>query len=163
MEFKRRYNYRRIITVIYVVALSVYLIIGLQPAEATQYEISGEVKIPAIGLSSAVTSLEIEDHKLKTPDTIVGSYSKDPSKVFLFGHSSVVFKELKRVKINDEIIYNDKSYHIVSTKVILKANIDMNEILAPAEDNTLIIMTCAGLPVGEKDATHRLIITAEEK
>ena len=36
----------------------------------------------------------------------------------------------------------------------------MEEILSPAETNTIIIMTCAGEPLPGQDATHRLIVTA---
>ena len=39
----------------------------------------------------------------------------------------------------------------------------MDEVLAPTEQNTLVIMTCAGEDLGGGDATHRLIVTAVEK
>lgn len=163
MELKRRFNFRRIITAIYVVAILAYLIVGLQPAEATQYNISGELKIPSIGLTSDITNLEIENHKLNTPDKIVGEYSRHSSKIFLFGHSSTVFEKLKYVKLDDEIKYNDKTYKITNIEILEKLDIDMNKVLAAENKNTLVIMTCAGMPVGEKDATHRLIVTALEK
>jgi sortase (surface protein transpeptidase) len=36
----------------------------------------------------------------------------------------------------------------------------MNELLSDAPEKTVIIMTCAGDPLPNQDATHRLIITA---
>lgn len=163
MELRRRFNSRRIITAIYVVALAAYLIMGLQPAEATQYEISGELKIPSINLTSDIANLELENHKLNTPDRIVGSYTRNSSKIFLFGHSSTVFENLNQVKLDDEVEYNNKLYKITGIEIMRKTKIDMNKILAAENKNTLVIMTCAGMPVGEKDATHRLIVTALEK
>ena len=41
-----------------------------------------------------------------------------------------------------------------------KADVDMNKMLAPAEKDTLVIMTCAGMDLGNGDATHRLVLTA---
>lgn len=163
MELKRRFNFRRVVSIIYVLLFAIYIAVGLQPADAVQYEISGELKIPAINLVSDVTTLKLEDHKLNTPETIVGSYTRTPSKIFLIGHSSTVFKNLNQTKINDEIEYNNKFYEVINTEIFKKDDIDMTEVLASTKRNTLIIMTCAGIPMGEHDATHRLIVTALEK
>ncbi len=160
MELKRRFNWLRTFTILYIVAFLAYVIVGLQPAEAKNYEISGQIVIPSIGLVSDVTTLELVDHRLDTPDTIVGSYSKYSSKIFLVGHSSTVFSELKNVKLNEYIYYSGNSYRITGYKTALKTDIDMNALLMPAKNQTLVIMTCAGEPIGEKDATHRLIVTA---
>lgn len=160
MELKRRFNRRRCFTILYIVAFFAYVIVGLQPAEAKNYEISGQVVIPSIKLSSDVTTLELVDHKLDTPDAIVGSYSKYSSKIFLVGHSSTVFKNLKNVKLNDYIYYNGASYRIRQIETLAKSDINMNGLLMPAKEQTIVIMTCAGERLGEKDATHRLIVTA---
>ena len=159
---RRRFDFRKIVTLFYVAAFATYLILGIQPAEATHYEISGNLNISSIGLNSDVTTLELKDHRLNTPDTIVGSYTKYDSKIFLIGHSSTVFKNLNQVKIGNTIEYNGKTYRITDTKTLAKSEIDMNALLAPETRNTLVIMTCAGEILENQDATHRFIVTALE-
>lgn len=160
MELKRRVHLRKFVTIFYVAAFSAYMILGLKPVEARQYEISGELTIPSIGLVSDVTALRLENRRLDTPDTIVGSYSEDISKVLLIGHSSTVFENLHNLKLEELIEYNDNVYQVVKTETLPKAKINMSNLLSPTDRQTLVIMTCAGNPVGEKDATHRLIVTA---
>ena len=160
MELKRKFSIKKLFTVFYVLALAVYLIVGLQPAGATEYEVSGNLMIPSINLNSDVTDLELVEHKLETPDTIVGSYQKYPTKTLLIGHSSTVFENLNEVSLGDVIVYNGEQYKIAKTETLKKTNVDMNRILAPTRENTIIIMTCAGEIIDEKDATHRLIVTA---
>ena len=159
---RRRFDFRKIVTLFYVAAFTTYLILGFQPAEATHYEISGSLNIPSIGLVSDVTTLELKDHKLDTPNTIVGSYTRYDSKIFLIGHSTTVFKNLNQVKVGSIIEYNGKKYQIVDTKTLAKSEIDMNILLAPEAHNTLVIMTCAGEILENQDATHRFIVTALE-
>ena len=159
---RRRFDFRKIVTLFYIAAFASYLILGLQPAEAIQYEISGELNIPSIGLTSDVTTLELKDRKLNTPDTIVGSYKKYDSKIFLIGHSTTVFKNLNQVKVGNTIEYNGKKYQITDTKTLAKSEIDMGTLLAPEDHNTLVIMTCAGEILENQDATHRFIVTALE-
>ena len=108
MELKRGHDWRRLVSILYVLAFSVYLIIGLQPAGARNYDISGEVIIPSINLDSDVTTLTLNNNRLDTPDTIVGSYSRNNNKIFLIGHASTVFKDLHRVKLGDTIYYENK-------------------------------------------------------
>ncbi|MBR3253043.1 sortase [Candidatus Saccharibacteria bacterium] len=159
---RRRFDFRKIVTLFYVAAFTTYLILGFQPAEATHYEISGSLNIPSIGLVSDVTTLELKDRKLDTPNTIVGSYTRYDSKIFLIGHSTTVFKNLNQVKVGSIIEYNGKKYQIVDTKTLAKSEIDMNILLAPEAHNTLVIMTCAGEILENQDATHRFIVTALE-
>jgi sortase (surface protein transpeptidase) len=142
------------------VAFLAFIVIGFQPAGAQHYEISGQINIPSIDLTSDVTTLELVDYRLDTPDTIVGSYSKYSSKIFLVGHSSTVFKNLKNVSLNEYIYYDDKAFKVTRIETLEKANINMNLLLMPSKETTLVIMTCAGQPLGAKDATHRLIVTA---
>lgn len=162
MELKRRVSFRKYITIFYIAAFFMYLVLGLQPAEATHYVISGELRIPKIGLVSDVTTLELINHRLATPDTIVGSYSRYDSKIFLIGHSSTVFKNLDQIQIDDTINYNNKEYIVKQTEILAKDVVDMKEIVGAEEKNTLIIMTCAGESIGEHDASHRLVVTATE-
>lgn len=159
---RRRFDFRKIVTLFYVVAFATYLILGFQPTAASHYEISGTLSIPSIGLVSDVTSLELKDHKLATPDTIVGSYTKYDSKIFLIGHSTTVFKNLNQIKVGGTIDYNGKTYQVVDTKTLAKSEIDMNVLLAPEAHNTMVIMTCAGEILANQDATHRFIVTALE-
>lgn len=160
MELKRRLNFRKILTILYIVAFFVYIVVGLQPAEARNYEISGELVIPSIGLKSDVAKLELENHRLETPDEIVGSYSRYSSKTFLIGHSSTVFKNLSTVSLGDLIYYNDETFRVVEIKTLAKNEINMDTVLAPNSEPTIMIMTCAGEPLADHDATHRLIVTA---
>ena len=161
MELKKRLSLRTVLIGLYVVVFGAYVIWGLQPAEAAQsYEISAELNIPGINLVSDVTNLRVEDHELKTPDTIVGSFSRAENKTLLIGHSSTVFQNLNETRLGDEIIYDNNKYVVEKTEVLEKADVDMSKILAPAEKDTLMIMTCTGTDLGNGDATHRIIVTA---
>ena len=64
------------------------------------------------------------------------------------------------LKIYDQFTYESKTYQVTNLAILEKANIDMREILAPADQETIVIMTCAGTPLANQDATHRLIVTA---
>lgn len=152
---------RFVITTLYAVFFAVYIFIGLQPAEAKSYDISGALKIPEISLDTDVTTLELDGRKLETPETIVGAYSRNPNKTLLIAHSTTAFKNLKNISIGAEITYNDKIYHVTAIKTYEKSKISMEKLLKSAEKDTLILMTCAGEPIGELDATHRFIVMAE--
>ena len=160
MELKRHLDLRYVFVGLYVLFFAVYIIIGLQPAGATQYEIVGDLSIPGIGLRSGVTELTLHDGRLDTPDTIVGSYSRYDNKVLLIGHSTTVFEHLNEVQIGDEITYDNVTYHVVSRYEQVKQDISMRKLLNNEEDKTLVLMTCAGELLGNGDATHRLIVIA---
>lgn len=160
MGLRFRLDLRVVFVWLYVLAFVVYLIIGLQPAEATNFEISGRLSSKNISLDSDVTTLSLENNKLNTPDLIVGAYSRSNNKTLLIGHSTTVFKDLNKVQLGNIFDYNDKAYQVMSISLMPKAKIDMDRLLLPAKKDTLIIMTCAGQLVGDGDATHRLILTA---
>lgn len=160
MELRRRLDLRMVLAGLYVLLLGIYIIVGLQPADATKLEVAAELSIPAIDLTSDVTNLKLNGTKLDTPATIVGSYSQAKNKTLLIGHSTTVFENLNQVQVGDEIDYNGKEYVVKESEILAKAEIDMNELLAEAETDTLVVMTCAGELLGGGDATHRLIITA---
>ena len=160
MEIKKRLNLRSVLAVVYFVCFGIFLNIGLRPAEATNYEISAELAIPAIGLTSDVTALELEDHQLDTPDYIVGSFTRAKNKTLLIGHSTTVFSNLNEIKLGDEIFYDETNYKITNIEVLEKPDVDMDKILATEDVDTLVLMTCAGELLTNGDATHRLIITA---
>lgn len=160
MELRKHLNWRGIFVGLYVLAFGIYIAIGLQPAEASDYVISGTLSIPKLSLTSEVTDLTLENGQLNTPDTIVGSYTRAPHKTLLIGHSTTVFRELDKVEPGDDIYYNDKIYRVIKREVLAKPDISMGKLLRREEEDTLVIMTCAGELKENGDATHRLIITA---
>ena len=162
MKLRKSIDFRKIAYVLYSFCFAVYLIIGLKPvAQATNYEISGNLIIPSIGLSSVVTTLRLNDHKLDTPDTIVGSFTKNNNNTLLIGHASTVFYNLDKISLGDEINYETKSYTVIGVEVLSKNEIEMNSLLKAEAQPTIILMTCAGENLGGGDATHRLIVKAQ--
>lgn len=138
-----------------------YFFSGIQPVssiEATSYP---ELRLPEIDLATPVAPLEMTERQLIAPATIAGSYSQAPNKQFIIGHSSTVFRNLNQATLYQHLYYNDIEYTITEVEVLAKADVDMTAILDTADVDTIIIMTCAGTPLPEQDATHRLIVTAE--
>ncbi len=160
MELKRHLDPKIVFIGLYALLILVYIIIGLQPVDAVQYDVTGEINIPSLNLRSEVTKLELEHGELKTPDTIVGSYSSNINKTLLIGHSTTVFQDLYQLKPEDKIYYNRNRYKITSIQTVKKEAIKMSELMAGEKKNTIVIMTCAGELLENSDATHRLIITA---
>ena len=160
MELKQRLDPKVVFTGLYVILFLIYVVIGLQPADAVQYAISGRLDIPSIDLSSGVTDVELENGDLNTPDKIVGNYSTANSKTFLFGHSTTVFQNLNKIKLGDEISYDDKVYEVVDVTVQEKSDISMSKLLAKEDSESIVLMTCAGDLYDDGDASHRLIVTA---
>ena len=160
MELKRRLDFRKVLIALYFVAFIAYLVVGLRPVDAKQYDIIAQLSIPSIELTSDVAAVQLQNGALETPDKIVGSFSNHKNKTFLFGHSSMVFEKLNQVRIGDNIIYNGEHYKITAQEILPKEDINMKELLASAEKDTLVLMTCAGEDLPNSDATHRLIITA---
>ena len=160
MKLKQHFDTRKFFVGLYLLVFSVYLIIGLQPADATSYEVSAKLLIPQIGLDTAVTDLTLDEGQLNTPEMIVGSYSQAKNKTLLIGHSSTVFQDLDQIDLGDLINYDGNDYKVKRIDLMRKSQIDMSELLAPAEKDTIVIMTCAGELFQNGDATHRLILTA---
>lgn len=138
----------------------IYAFIGLQPSAIVDAANYPTLTIDAINLSTPVVGLELSDRQLIAPAKIAGSYSQAPNKVFIIGHSTTVFDRLDKVRVTDTITYDGKNYTITEITTLLKSNVNMGEILAAGEEDTIVIMTCAGEPLPNQDATHRLIITA---
>lgn len=160
MELKKHFNVRKLLVLVYFVAFSIYLVIGFMPAEASDNGESSDFIASKIGLSSEVVEVKLQDGKLATPDTIIGSYSGGDNNVFLFGHSSTVFTDLHNLLLNDEVSYMGKLYRIVKIDMLPKSMIRMSELLSSRSIDTLTIMTCAGEYLENGDSTHRLILTA---
>ena len=160
VEFKKHFDWRYVFVGLYVLAFAIYIIVGLQPAKATEYEKNGEIVIPSINLESDTVKLNLVGRKLETPDTLVGSFAQNENKTLLIGHSTTVFSNLGQIKLKDRIIYNGRDYFVRKIQTWKKELIDMGRLLRPEEKDTIVLMTCAGVLLGEGDATHRLIITA---
>lgn len=160
MELKQRLSTRKIFVGLYFLAFAIYLVVGLQPAGATNYEVSTKLVVPKIGLNSDVTTLTLDNNSLNTPDEIVGSYSQAKNKTLLIGHSATVFENLYQVALGDGINYDYADYKIVAIDMVPKYQIEMSKLLSSADRDTLVIMTCAGRLLDGGDATHRLIVTA---
>lgn len=160
MELKRGVSIRAIFTIIYIVGFFAYLVGYFVQANGIAYTIDGGLAIPSIDLVSGVTKLELKDHKLDTPDSIVGSFSNHQNKTLLVGHSTTIFSDLHQSKVGDRVIYNNTEYKIAKMEIFKKSDIDMTELLKSENVDTLVLMTCAGEPMGNTDATHRLIVTA---
>ena len=140
---------------------AIWLFVGLQPAEAKTYDISNELQIPSIVLTSDVTNLKLENGELKTPENLVGSYTRGGT-TLLIGHSTTVFQNLQDVKIGDEVDFGDSVYNIYSTETVAKSDISMNQLLESSDEPQLILMTCAGELYDNGDSTERLIIKANK-
>lgn len=160
MRIKRHVSFRRIAIVVYVLAFFIFLSTDLKPVDAVNYDLEGTLSIPSIGLESNVARLTVENHKLNTPDTIVGSYSRAENKTLLVGHSTTVFTDLGDLAVGEVVRYHDKDYLVVDIAVMDKPDISMNELLKESDEDTLVIMTCAGEDLGGGDFTKRLIVTA---
>lgn len=146
----------------FAIMLPIYIFIGLQPipnAEATSLP---KLEIESINLTTPVATVELVDRQLIAPDHIAGIYNSAENKLFIIGHSSTVFKKLDQVHVDDIFSYDGITYQIQKLETIPKAEINMNKILKAEPEPTVIIMTCAGEPLADQDATHRLIITAKE-
>ena len=160
MRLRRRYVDTRWVFVILTCIMTViYFAVGLSPARAAVYNIVGAVEIPSIGLNSDVTALSLTSEGLQTPDTIVGSYTRG-NKTLLIGHSTTVFQDLDDVRLGDIIYYNGEKYKVLTISVARKEDIIMSELLRPDEQESLVVMTCAGTLLPHGDATHRLMLDA---
>ncbi len=163
MEIRKRFDRRVWFTVFTVAVTIIYIVTGLQSAEAVNYQISTVLSIPAIDLKSDVTELSLNGRQLDTPDTIVGSYSQAENKTLLIGHSTTAFTKLHLAKLGDTIYYNDGAYRAVEILKLPRGQISMTKVLAGAEEETLILMTCAGTLYNDGDASHRLMVIATKE
>lgn len=144
----------------FMIMLPIYIFIGLQPAPIADAASYPTLTIPAINLETPVATVELVDRQLSVPATIAGIYQPTDNKLFIIGHSSTVFKRLDRLQVSDQLTYDGEQYTITDRVVLEKSAISMNDILADTPEKTIVIMTCAGTPLPDQDATHRLILTA---
>lgn len=144
----------------FMIMLPIYFYIGFQPVTTIEALSYPTLEFSDLKLSTPVAQLELTDHQLIAPATIAGSYSQNDSKTLIIGHSSTVFKKLDQAAVEMEFEYDGVTYRIQQIETLAKTEINMQEILAPAAEPTIVIMTCAGDPLPNQDATHRLIVTA---
>ena len=158
MDLKRHLNPKSVFIGLYVFAFLIYIIVGLSPVDASNYD--GSITIPSIDLDSEVTKLSLVDHELKTPDYIVGSFSRNEQKELLIGHSTTVFSDLKDIKLYDQIYYNNSTFEVRMIDMIPKSSVSMYDLLASTEKRSIVLMTCAGQMLDNGDSSHRLIVYA---
>ena len=74
-----------------------------------------------------------------------------------------MFQNLDEIKHGDAIYYNNKMYLVSDISVQEKSEIDMLKLLKKDENDSIVLMTCAGELYKDGDASHRLIVTAVAK
>ena len=129
MELRKPFNIRRFLIISYALTFALYIIFGLQPVDAAEYNINGRLSIDSISLETSVAELANSTDGLKTPEKIAGSYSLRDNKTLIIGHSTTVFEKLDGIDLGDEINYNGKIYYVESIQVVEKNKINMNKIL----------------------------------
>lgn len=145
----------------FAIMLPIYIFIGLQPVPSANADSLPRLTIDSINLKTPVTPITLTDsHELIAPATIAGIYEPAKNKLFIIGHSSTVFNKLHQTHVEDIITYDGKPYTITQLQTLQKSDISMAQILQAESQPTLVIMTCAGTPLPNQDATHRLIVTA---
>ena len=142
--------------------LPVYVFLGLQPAPSAEASHYPTLSISSIDLETPVEPLQLEGSTLTAPADIAGSFSLYTSPTLIIGHSATVFARLEQAALGAEITYDDATYVLVDRQILPKEQINMNQLLVRRTTGTLILMTCAGQPLGGQDYTHRLILTAEK-
>lgn len=145
----------------FMIMIPIYLFIGLQPTPLVDAASYPALEIPAINLKTPVASVELIDRQLAVPATIAGVYQPFENKLFIIGHSSTVFQNLDQLEVGQAFSYNGQHFLVTDRIILEKSAISMNALLSDAPDKTIIIMTCAGEPLPNQDATHRLIVTAK--
>ena len=63
-------------------------------------------------------------------------------------------------EVTEKIKYNEKNYTITKLEFKQKTLIDMSKVLESEDEETIVIMTCAGVLLDNGDATHRFMVTA---
>ena len=146
---------------IFIILLPIYLYIGFQPAASLDLTSLPELTVADLNLSTPVQPLELTaEHELIAPANLAGSYQQSPNTILIIGHSSTVFQNLHEAAVGDQLTYAGQTYRITHLETLPKSDIKMSRLLAPSAEPTLVLMTCAGQPLPDQDATHRLILTA---
>ena len=175
-EFSARFARKRTahrfkigLLIFYLIAIPAFIIVGLQPSDTSAEVRASEVaqaeeylEIRSIGLSTPVIRVHLVRNTLNAPEYLAGAYHSYENKTLLIGHSMTIFGNLHNIAVGDEIDYEDGTYLVTEMREEEKADIKMSEILKNEDEPTLILMTCAGEPLGGMDFSHRLIVTAKK-
>ncbi len=159
---KRKTYVKIFFTAAYFVALIAYIVVGFRPSSADAAA-NNRLFIPSINLQTPVKAVSKNGNKLEVPDEIAGVYNEKHNKTLIIGHATTVFKNLKDLHPGNIFTYDNEEYEITEMVTIPKSTIRMNDLLAAAEEPTIVIMTCAGTPVSNTDTTHRLLVTGVKR
>ncbi len=169
---QRRYHTGRIkigLAIFYLLAIPLFIIIGLHSVDTSAEVRASEVAqadeylvINSIGLETPVVQVKMHGRTLNAPQYLAGAYHGNVNKTLIIGHSSTIFEHLREIKLGDYIDYEDGTYRVTNLETLAKEDISMAEILTGERVPTVVLMTCAGEPLGGMDFTHRLIVTAEK-
>jgi LPXTG-site transpeptidase (sortase) family protein len=156
-----RAKFRIFAALLYILIIAGFITYVFTPktADASSEE---RLFIPKIGLIARVKNIDRQGSKLIAPDAIAGAYQPTNHKTVIIGHSSTIFKDLKNLSGNETFTFDSKKYKIIRREIVEKKFVDMAEIVAETQKNTVVLMTCYGESLGGQDYSHRLIITAEE-
>jgi LPXTG-site transpeptidase (sortase) family protein len=148
--------------VLYVALAITYFAVGLMPARAEdELTAVGTLSIGSINMEQAeVVETKAKGKQLIIPDEKIAIYSTHKSKLLLMAHSETAFRDINRLNIGDEIIYNGEKYEVLSMKYEQIEDIKMSEILKAEEKKTIVLMTCAGKEMDDGNFSERLIIEA---
>lgn len=121
------------------------------------------VSILGRNLGLAYGYIEADGHTLHVYDGIVAHYRS-----FYYGHNDILAGLGGLGNGSTFSIYEDgvmHNYRVASVKMVLKGDINMSNMLN-ARDNgvrhSISFMTCAGTPLPGRDATHRILLFADE-
>ena len=117
--------------------------------------------IPSIGLIASVENIERHGTELTAPEYNAGAYYAADNKVVLIGHSTTVFKNLSELVPGESFTFDKAKYRVEKVVILEKSAVDMKQIVAPATEKTVVLMTCYGDQIGPYDYTHRFIVTAK--
>ena len=157
------------LAIFYAIAIPTFIVVGLQPADTAAEVKASEIasaeeylSIRSIGLETPVDRVYLKNNTLNAPEYIAGAYHAHANKTLVIGHSLTIFENLDRIRVGDQIDYEDGTYVVTSLETREKSAISMNEILKDEDEPTLILMTCAGERLSGVDFSHRLIVRAEK-
>lgn len=145
--------------VFYALIIPIYLLIGIQPADAAVP--SASLDIPSLSLHAEVADVAPSGTTLETPAYAVGRYQRHAGTTLLFAHSTTAFSSLSRLKLGATIDYSGARYLVTSISDLEISKINMSSLLETRPVDTIILMTCSGTPSAGKYPS-RLIITAEK-
>ena len=131
--------------------------------------------IPSINLTSSVEGVGIDKKgRMDVPSgrtNKVGwyKYGVVPGNIgtaVLDAHNTAAFKKLNQVSVGEEIYVMSSSgewlkFKVTAAKTYSVKNLKPVTLFAPTNSRQINLITCAGTLLGNGEATHRLIVSAE--